>query len=80
MKHLVVLLVFSASVAASAPAGLRQSIDRWVQANQRPLVASLAELLAIPNVAADRANIRRNAVWLRDYLARRSFSAELLEE
>ena len=39
----------------------------------------LVELLAIPNVASDRPNIRRNADHLRGMLARRGFAAELLE-
>lgn len=39
----------------------------------------LQELLAIPNVASDRANIRKNAEHLRTLLAKRGFSAELLE-
>jgi acetylornithine deacetylase/succinyl-diaminopimelate desuccinylase-like protein len=36
-------------------------------------------MLAIPNVAADRPNIRRNAEHLRALLGRRGFAAELLE-
>ena len=39
----------------------------------------LVDLLSIPNVAADRANIRRNAEHLRGMLATRGFKAELLE-
>ena len=58
---------------------LRSTIDSWVQRNQRPLVSSLVRLLSIPNVAADRGNIRRNADWLRAYLADRGFAAEVLE-
>src|SRR5918995_788097 len=72
-------ILLSAAVAAAPPANLRATIDAWVLKNQKTLVSSLAELLAIPNVAADRENIRRNAVWLRDYLARRGFTAEVLE-
>jgi acetylornithine deacetylase/succinyl-diaminopimelate desuccinylase-like protein len=37
------------------------------------------ELLKIPNVAADRENIRRNAVHLTGLFTRRGFSAETLE-
>jgi acetylornithine deacetylase/succinyl-diaminopimelate desuccinylase-like protein len=39
----------------------------------------LLDLLAIPNVAADRPNIRRNAEHLRALLAARGFRVELLE-
>ena len=41
------------------------------------ILASYAELLAIPNVAADLVNIQRNAEFLRDELSRRGVSAEL---
>ena len=66
-------------LAAAPPANLRSTIDGWVQRNQKALVTSLVELLAIPNVAADRENIRRNAVWIRDYLSKRGIATEILE-
>ena len=47
--------------AAVPPAGLKQKVDAWVAANQRTIVTELVELLAIPNIAADRENIRKNA-------------------
>ncbi|MGH9346398.1 MAG: M20/M25/M40 family metallo-hydrolase [Vicinamibacterales bacterium] len=75
----VAVVAALAQLAAAPPANLRATIDAWVEKNQKTLVASLAELLSIPNVAADRDNIRRNAVWLRDQLATRGFSAEILE-
>ena len=80
MKHITVAsILLSTCVAAAPSANLRAAIDAWVQRNQKTLVSSLVELLAIPNVAADRENIRRNTVWLRDYLAERGFTAEILE-
>jgi acetylornithine deacetylase/succinyl-diaminopimelate desuccinylase-like protein len=50
-----------------------------VAANQRPVVSTLLDLLAIPNVAADRPGIRRNAEHLRSLLSVRGFRVELLE-
>ncbi len=67
------------SASSSPPAGLKQKVDAWVSANQRAIVTELVELLAIPNVAADRENIRKNAARLRNMLARRGFTAETLE-
>ena len=52
-----VLAVVGASVFAAPPTGLKQKIDAWVTANQRVIVTELVDLLAIPNVAADRENI-----------------------
>jgi acetylornithine deacetylase/succinyl-diaminopimelate desuccinylase-like protein len=82
--RLVAVLILSLTI----PAGLRAQETRaawapnvraWVSANQGPIVRELLDLLAIPNVAADRANIRRNAEHLRGMLERRGFSAALLE-
>jgi acetylornithine deacetylase/succinyl-diaminopimelate desuccinylase-like protein len=61
--------------ASQAPS----DVASWVTSHEREIVQELVELLAIPNVASDRANIRRNAEHLRGMLGRRGFSAELLE-
>jgi acetylornithine deacetylase/succinyl-diaminopimelate desuccinylase-like protein len=70
---------FGVPVAAQSGADLRSRVAAWVRTQQRPLVAELIELLSIPNVAADRPNIRRNAQHLQKMLERRGFAAELLE-
>ncbi len=78
----IALAMCSALVAtaqAAPPAGLKQKVDAWVAANQRAIVTELVDLLAIPNVAADRENIRKNATRLREMLAKRGLTAEILE-
>jgi acetylornithine deacetylase/succinyl-diaminopimelate desuccinylase-like protein len=75
----VLVLLAACSTVLRGQQDLRTSVVRWVSANQRQIVSELVELLSIPNVAADRANIRRNAEHLRAMLARRGFSAEILE-
>lgn len=57
----------------------RQPVEQFVAARQQAIVRELAELLSIPNVAADRANVRRNADLLRELFAKRGFTAEILE-
>ena len=80
MRYAVLLAVLLAvPLEAAPPPNLREAVDGWVQAHQKALVSSLIELLAIPNVASDRENITRNAVWLRDRLAKSGFAAEILE-
>ena len=74
---LVLLVVFAGSTIAAQTHD--RAVRAWVKAHQRQIVTELNELLAIPNVAADRENIRRNAVHLRGMLAGRGFAAELLE-
>ena len=73
----IVLLVSATTLTVSAQ--LRQPIEQFVAARQQAIVRELVELLSIPNVAADRANVRRNADLLRDLFTRRGFAAELLE-
>src|SRR5687768_16083954 len=58
---------------------VRRPVEQFVAARQQPIVRELVELLSIPNVAADRANVRRNAVLLRDLFAKRGFTTEILE-
>ena len=70
----------AAVLAASGGAGAQTSdVRAWVAAHQQPLVRELIDLLSLPNVAADRVNIRRNAEHLRRMLERRGFAAALLE-
>jgi acetylornithine deacetylase/succinyl-diaminopimelate desuccinylase-like protein len=76
MMHRVAFLLAIALVTG-APA--QSSVRTWITANQAALMRELIDLLAIPNVASDRPNIRRNAEYLRGMLARRGFAAELLE-
>jgi acetylornithine deacetylase/succinyl-diaminopimelate desuccinylase-like protein len=73
--NVVGILVLVTVMPSTAQIGTRG----WVAAHQGQIVGELVELLAIPNVAADRQNIRRNADHLRAMLERRGFAAELLE-
>lgn len=72
------VLLLAASFVGAQP-DLRGTVQAWVASRQPQLMAELVELLAIPNLAADRPNIRRNADHLRGMLERRGFAAELLE-
>jgi acetylornithine deacetylase/succinyl-diaminopimelate desuccinylase-like protein len=61
------------------PTGLREQVRAYVDAHQKEIVAELLELLAIPNVAADKPNIRRNAEHLQKLLTTHGLQAEILE-
>lgn len=76
---LVWWLLVTAGITQSAPRDTRAAVARWVTANQKAIVSEFLDLLAIPNVAADVLNIRRNAEHLRAMLQKRGFAAELLE-
>jgi acetylornithine deacetylase/succinyl-diaminopimelate desuccinylase-like protein len=81
MKALTrVALVLALMTAAHAQSEAKRTrIAAWVADHQQQIVRELVELLSIPNVATDRANIRRNAEHLRGMLASRGFVAEVLE-
>ena len=64
---------------ALQPADLRRSVGDYVARHEKQIVGELLELLAIPNVAADRANIRRNAEHLHSLLTRHGLQGEILE-
>src|SRR5688572_12879305 len=67
------------STLSAQPTDVRGRVRSWIAANQSAVVRELLDLLALPNVAADRPNIRKNAEHLRGMLSRRGFAAELLE-
>ncbi len=79
VSALVLGSVVGTIVAAQPSSAVRSQVDAWVRANQKAIVAELVQLLAIPNVAADNENIRKNATLLREMLERRGFAAEVLE-
>jgi acetylornithine deacetylase/succinyl-diaminopimelate desuccinylase-like protein len=77
--RLVATLLALMLLPQAQPSGLRPRIRGYVDAHQKEIVGELLELLAIPNVAADHANIRRNAEHLQRLFAKHHFTAEILE-
>lgn len=74
------LAIFLMTVAASAqdnPAS--RAAREWRSSHEREIVDEFFELLAIPNVASDRANIRKNADLILKILGKRGVSAQLLQ-
>ena len=65
--------------ASTSAAQSGKPIDAYVAAHQQAIIGELVELLSIPNVAADRDNIRRNADHLRGLFLKRGFAVEILE-
>jgi acetylornithine deacetylase/succinyl-diaminopimelate desuccinylase-like protein len=72
MRWLAFLLLLVSAPAAAAPRD-------WVTAHRTDLLRQYLELLAIPNVASDRANIRRNAGHIVAMMQRRGLSPRRLE-
>lgn len=64
---------------AAGGAALRASTRQYVAAHEPAILREYTDLLALPNVAADHANIRRNADLLVASLQKRGVDARLLE-
>ena len=77
MRLVTALLLSGALVFPQAD--LRATVSAWVDAHRLAVIDELRGLLAIPNVAADTPNIRRNAEHLREMMAKRGLAAEILE-
>ncbi|HKP13560.1 MAG TPA: M20/M25/M40 family metallo-hydrolase, partial [Blastocatellia bacterium] len=83
MKRFALLLaavILMAARAAPQPVAPQDDgVRAYRQAHEAEIVSEFAELLSLPNVAADAANIRRNAAKLIEMMRRRGVSARLLE-
>ncbi len=69
------LLLCSTAFAQSS-----DPVHAYVAGHQREIIKQFADLLAIPNVASDRPNIRKNAEYIAAQLRRRGVQSRLLEE
>jgi len=72
MRWLVLLLLIASGPASAAPRD-------WVAANRQQILDQYLPLLAIPNVASNRADIRRNADHIVAMMRTRGLAPRLLE-
>ena len=72
-----ILLLVAASLSVQAQN--RPAVERYVEEHRQEILSELVSLLSIPNVASDKANIRKNVELLAGMLSRRGFTAEILE-
>ncbi len=73
----VVFLSLSITLFAQEPA---QAARQWRMQHQAQILQGFEDLLSIPNVAADPANLQRNADTLVGMLRQRHFDAQLFSE
>jgi len=74
------LIIGSASAAqAPTPSALRASVHSYTKAHDVEIVHELSDFLAIPNLATDTPNIRRNAERLLAMMTARGITGRLLE-
>jgi acetylornithine deacetylase/succinyl-diaminopimelate desuccinylase-like protein len=73
------LLLIPRTVEAQRDSSFRATIDGYRRAHEPEILRELSDLLAIPNLASDSANIRRNASAIVSMLQRRGVATRLLE-
>jgi len=67
------------SLVWADPAAVAETVREWRQAHEQEIITGYAELLSMPNVASDSANIRRNAEYIKALYQSRGFDVRLLE-
>jgi acetylornithine deacetylase/succinyl-diaminopimelate desuccinylase-like protein len=70
--YLTILLL---TITASGQSSVRE----YRRAHERQIIEEFTRLLAIPNIASDRENIRRNAAFISEMMQRRGLNPRLLE-
>src|SRR5881394_2441733 len=70
---LILILIFCTAVFAQSPG------REYRRAHERQIIEEFTRLLAIPNIASDRTNLRRNADFIREMMQARGLSPQLLE-
>ncbi|MDQ3919452.1 MAG: peptidase M20, partial [Acidobacteriota bacterium] len=74
------LVVLPARVrTVAAPAQVVGAVSSYRRANEHRILSEFVRLLSIPNVAADRENIRRNAALVFEMMGARGLRPRLLE-
>jgi len=74
-----VTLVAGSATHAQGAAQARATARQYREANEAGILREFSEMLSLPNVAANRADIRRNAEHLIAMLQRRGATAQILE-
>ena len=77
-RFCLVLTGFVTAAFAADPASVAKDTGNWRRAHEREIVKEFSDLLAIPNLANDAPNIRRNADAIRQMLEKRGVTVQVL--
>src|SRR5258708_19790382 len=79
MNRLAVFLLCAAAQISSAENPAAKAALDWRVAPESAILAEFTDLLAIPNIASDEPNIRRNAAAITKLMEKHGVSTRLLE-
>src|SRR5215472_14865672 len=74
-----IFILMLAAVASAQQNPAAAAAREWRQSHERAIVAEFMELLAVPNLARDESNIRRNAAAIQALFEKRRVKTRLLE-
>src|SRR5271157_1749916 len=77
--RLVVIATFLLFQTANAQNPAAAAARQWRQGHERAIVAEFMEFLAIPDLAADPATLRQNAIAIREMFEKRGVRTRLLQ-
>ena len=78
MRRILLLLLLLPSITL-AQTNTQTKVREYRRANEHKIVNEFLSLLAIPNIASDNANIRKNATLLVEMMKQRGLNPRLLE-
>ena len=78
MRVLIAVLLTAAPALALPPHEAANAARDWRVKHEKEIVDELSALVAIPNLASDKANIERNAAFLVDAFTKRGATVKLL--
>jgi len=79
MMCLAAMAGLGATQGPPAPREIAAAVRDYRVAHEQPIIKELVDLLAIPNIASDEPNIRRNAAQLTTMLERRGMRVQFFE-
>jgi acetylornithine deacetylase/succinyl-diaminopimelate desuccinylase-like protein len=79
MFRTIALILAGCGFLAAQTNPAASAARKWRQDHERAILTEFTNLLAIPNIATDRPNIRRNAEFIRTLLEKRGVAAQLIE-
>jgi acetylornithine deacetylase/succinyl-diaminopimelate desuccinylase-like protein len=79
MKPVILLYAILAGPAAAQHNPAALAAHQWRQSHEREILTEFTSLLAIPDIARDQANIRRNASAIQELYSKRGVNLRLLE-
>jgi acetylornithine deacetylase/succinyl-diaminopimelate desuccinylase-like protein len=74
----VIFLLGASALDAAEPGVVARQTNAWRAQHEREILAEFTELLAIPNIAGDQANIDRNVKAIRAMLEKRGLKTRVL--